>query len=328
MPLLRAYALRRARLEPYDGGAPVIPPNPDTGQGGGGGGPGTGTGMLVGAAIDPPNLSGFQSANATMGPWTCRRGFDSGGFASGGFASSRSGVDVGRWASVWSGKPDPLQMASGALDSAARTFLAGIPASHTAFVSIWHEADVKIKQKSAPYTAAQYKAAWRRFFGLVREAQATKPNLYGCLIFGAYSYINPKPGATLAELWPGEGPDGRPYVDCVAYDGYSFTGAESGDHMWGAGRQFADDHGVAWGIAEAGLTTDVTSGTAGATWMQTQADYAAAHGAGGHKSAAFLCWFGSTVGGVLQTPQHYAETRTRSGLIAQQYYTPFTEFRL
>ncbi|MFV2172352.1 hypothetical protein ACFHW2_11780 [Actinomadura sp. LOL_016] len=327
MARVRAYAYRGARLLPYDGGAPLIPPDPDTGEGGGGGGPGSGSGLLVGAAIDPPNQTGFTQANTQMGPWTVHRGFTSGGFPAAGWSGTTCGWDPGRWASVWSGKPSPTSLASGSLDNATRNFLLSIPASHTAFVTIWHESDVKIKQGTAGYSAAQYKAAWQRFFAIVREVQADRPHLYGCLIFGSYSYINPKPGATLPELWPGNGSDGRPLVDLVAFDGYAFTGNESGSYMWGAGRQFADQHGVAWGIAEAGLAQGVT-GPAGATWMQTQADYAAVNGAGPHSSAAFLCWFGSTVGDVLATPGHYSQTRAKSAAISQQYYSPFTEFRL
>lgn len=327
MARVRAYALRGARLVPHDGGAPVIPPDPDTGQGGGGGGGGTGSGVLVGAAVDPPNQAGFEAANTSMGPWTLHRGYTSGGFPASGWAGTTCAWDLGRWASVWSGKPDPIAMASGALDSAARDFLLSIPASHTAWVSVWHEADVKIKQGTEPYSAAQYVAAWRRWFAIVREVQAVRPHLYGALIFGSYSYINPKPGATLQELWPGTDVDGRPLTDVIAYDGYAFSGGESGDYMWGAGRQFADDHGVAWAIAEAGLAEGV-AGPAGATWMQTQADYAATHGAGPHSSAAFLAWFDTSVGGVQPTPSTYAETRAQSGLISQQLYMPYTDFRL
>lgn len=327
MARLRAYALRAARLVPYDGGAPRIPPDPDTGHGGGGGGGGSGSGLLIGSATDPPNRTAFEAANLQMGPWTAHRGFSAGGFPAGGFAATTCGWDPGRWASVWSGKPDPIAMASGGLDSTARNFLLSIPASHTAFICIWHEADVKIKQGTAPYNAAQYVAAWRRFYSILREVQADRPHLYGCLIFGAYSYINPRAGATLEELWPGNDAVGRPLVDVIAFDGYAFTGAETGDYMWGGGRAFAASKGVAWGIAEAGLSPGVDA-AAGATWMQTQADYAATHGAGPHSSAAFLTWFNTSVGGVLPTPSHYAETRAKSAAISQQYFIPYTDFRL
>lgn len=327
MSVVRPFALRNERLWPYDGGAAVNPPQPDTGGGtGGGGGPaGSGTGMLVGITAEPASLEAFETANSAMGPWTVHRAFNSGGFPAT-WAASSAGWDVGRWASVWSGKPDCVQMASGALDTAARNFLLSIPDTHTAFVTIWHESDVKIKQSTAPWTAAQYKAAWQRFFSIARELN--KPHLYTTLIWGNYIYISPRSGVTMSDLWPGNDSSGRPYVDVIGFDGYSYGANETGAYMWGPGREFAHSKGVGWGIAEIGFSSQISSGANAATWMQAQADYAAANGAGPHSSAAYLCWFNSTVGGTLKCPEHFSQTRAQSALISQQYFSPYTTFVL
>jgi hypothetical protein len=324
MPLVRPMAMRSARLWPYDGGAPINPPDGGGGGTGGGGGPGGGSGMLIGAAsvgVSAADASHWEELDVSAGPWQVRRSYNSGGIPAT-WAASAAGSDVGKRASIWSAKPDPVQMASGSLDTATVAFLQSIPDTHTAFVTIWHEPDVKIKQQSVTWTAAQYIAAHRRFFELVR--QVGKPHVYTVWIIGAYAYLHPKAGATMDELWPGNDATGRPYADVVASDGYSETTAETGEGMWGGVRQFAADKGVAWGIGEVGFTTNVTSGPTAATWLQTQADYAAANGAGPHASAAFFSMFNSTVGGVLLAPEAFPETIAQSAAISQQYYTPYT----
>lgn len=284
--------------------------------------------MLVGAAVSTSagsDVPTFETVNASAGPWTVRRSYNSGAIPAT-WAASAAGGDVGKWASVWSAKPDPVAMANGSLDTATRSFLQSIPDSHTAFVTVWHEADVKIKQETAPYTAAQYQASLRRFCELVREV--AKPHVYTTLIVGNYCWINPQPGALITDLWPGNDASGRPLVDVLAQDGYGYASNLDGAATFGAGRQAAADYGVTWGIAEIGLGTDVTSGSMGATWMQTQADYAATHGAGIHNSAAFLAWFNSAVGGVLPTPETFPQTITKSAAISQQYFLPYTSFVL
>lgn len=332
MSIVKAHAYRSARWVPYDGSPPVIPPDLPTPPGEGEPPPpptGGGTGMLVGAAVSSTtggsDNDAYDSLAASAGPWTVRRSYNPGAIPTS-WAASAAGPDVGRCASVWSAKPDPVQMANGALDNATRSFLLSIPDSHTAFVTVWHEPDVKIKQQTASYTAAQYKAALRRFCQLVREV--AKPHVYTTLAVGNYCWLNPKPGALITDLWPGDDATGRPLVDVLAQDGYGFATNLDGAATFGQGRQAAADYGVAWGIAEVGLGSDMTNAAVAATWMQTQADYAAAHGAGPHGSAAFLAWFNSAVGGVLPTPQQYPQTMTKSAAISQQYYLPYTAFVL
>jgi hypothetical protein len=326
MPIVRPHAFRSARWVPYDGSPPVIPPDP---PGGGGSGetpppPGSGgTGMLVGAAAS--DSEAFDALNVQAGPWTVRRSYNAGAIPAT-WADSAAGPDVGRCASVWSAKPEPIAMAAGTLDTAVRSFLQSIPDSHTAFVTVWHEPDVKIKQQTEPYTAAQYRAALVRFCALVREV--AKPHVYTALIVSDYCWINPVAGALITDLWPGNDTTGRPYVDVLAQDGYGNASAPAGEAMWGQGRAAAAAFGVSWGIGEVGFASDVTSGTSAATWMQTQADYAATHSAARHSGAAFLCWFNSAVGGVTPAPEAFPETIAKSAAISQQYHLPYTSFVL
>lgn len=331
MSIVKPHVYRSARLVPYDGSPPIIPPDPPVPTDPGTPPPpptGGGMGMLVGAAVSSTTAASDNTAwddlAASAGPWTVRRSYNPGAIPAT-WASSAAGPDVGRCASVWSAKPDVTQMANGALDGATRSFLQSIPDSHTAFVTIWHEPDVKIKQGGST-TASQYIAAWRRFFGLVREV--AKPHVYTCLIVSNYCWVNPVAGATITDLWPGNDANGRPYVDVLAQDGYGYPDYLSGEATFGAGRGAADGYGVAWAIGEIGFGSTMTDGAGAATWMQTQTDYAATHGAGLHSSAAFLAWFDSRVGGVKPAPSSFPETVTKSAAISQQYYLPYTQFVL
>lgn len=280
--------------------------------------------LLIGAQVEPASLAQFQSDNATMGPWTVHRAFDSGGFPAS-FSTSAARWDVGRWATVYSCKPNLDDLASGTLDVAAQAFLLSIPEDHPTFVTIWHEADVKIKKGSAPWDASQYKAGWRRLFSIVRELN--RPNIYTTLILGNYVFINPQSGATMEDLWPGNDESGKPYVDVLAFDGYTYE-FEPPEVLWGPGVAFAKSKGVDWGIGEIGFSANVVDGAGAAEWMQQQADYCATTGTGRHGSAAYMCWFNSTVGGVPKCPSTFPETQIKSRSISKQYYRPYKEYVL
>jgi hypothetical protein len=277
--------------------------------------------MLVGAAS--VNLSGsdFAALNAVAGPWTVRRSYED---ASAGipvsWAASNAGVDVGVRASVWSGKPPVLALASGALDAQVTAFISSIPDSHVAFVTIWHEADSKVRQgatdgSGTTITVANYMAAFQRFASLVHAVG--KPHVYVAQILTVWSGIAAPSGTTFVDTWPGDG-----YVDVFAVDGYSDVG--TGAALWGPAVAFATGKGIPWGIGEAGC-----AGTASATWMQDQADYAAVTaGGGGRSKCAFLCWFSNGTGGVIPTPGSDPTLQAKSRDIAQTYYTDVNAYLL
>lgn len=315
MPAARLYVASGGRLLPLDGGPAVVPP--PSGGGGGDNPPPTGNvnAMLVGAAGVNLNGSDFPALDMAAGPWTARRSYDTNLPST--FASSVAGIDVGVRASVWSCKPDLAQLASGALDTAIKAFVASIPDTHVCWLTAWHEPDGKIRKSQ--FTLAQYLPAFARWCSVVKAATVTynKPHVYTTQIHEAWSGQHPAVGTTYSDLWPGDG-----LVDCFAVDGYSNTG--SGAALWGPAVMFAQGKGVPWGIAEVGCVTTMDT-----SWMQAQADYATTHKAGGqHTKCAYFCWFSNETGGVLATPGADGPAQLKSKSIAQAAYTDVNSYLL
>jgi hypothetical protein len=321
MPLVQIYLASGGRLLPLAGGPAIIPP--DAGGGGGGGPVGDVTTMLVGAAS--ANLSGsdFADLDAAAGPFTCRRSYDSALPAT--FAASVAGMDVGQRASIWSCKPDLTALADGDLDGQIRAFVASIPTTHVAWLTCWHEPDHKIRSSDFPgFTLAAYLPAFRRWCQVVKDAaeEFGRPHVYTTQIVEAWSGQTPQAGTTLADMWPGNGTDGLPLVDCYGVDGYSNTG--TGAALWGPSVDFAKSKGVPWGIAEIGCGTAIDT-----SWMAAQAAYAATHAAGGrHTKAAYFCWFSNATGGVIPTPGTDSAMLAAAHTISQTYWADFNSFVL
>lgn len=321
MPLVQIYIASGGRLLPIAGGPAIIPPPSD---GGGGSNPvGDVTTMLVGAAGTNLNGSDFDALDTAAGPFTCRRSYDSALPAT--FADSVAGIDVGRRASICSCKPPLDQLASGALDGAIRAFVASIPVTHVCWLTAWHEPDHKIRSSDFPdFTLAAYLPAFRRWCQVVKDAakEFGRPHVYTTQIVEAWSGQTPQSGSTLAEMWPGNGTDGLPLVDCYGVDGYSNTG--TGEALWGPARLFAKSKGVGWGVAEVGCGTAIDT-----SWMAAQAAYAATHAAGGrHTKAAYFCWFSNSTGGVTPTPGTDPAALAAAHTISQTYYADVNAFVL
>lgn len=318
MPLVQAYVASGGRLLPLAGGPAIIPP--DAGGGGGSDPIGDVTTMLVGAAS--ANLSGsdYDALNVAAGPFACRRSYDSALPAT--FAASVAGMDVGRWASIWSCKPDLAALANGDLDGPIRAFVASIPTSHVAWLTCWHEPDHKIR--TSLFELKDYLPAFRRWCQVVQDAakEFGKVHVYTTQIVEAWSGQTPQAGSTLADMWPGNGTDGRPLVQCYGVDGYSNTG--TGAALWGPSVDFAKAKGIPWGVAEVGCGATIDT-----SWMAAQALYAKTHSAGGrHVGAAYFCWFSNSTGGVIPTPGTDSGMLAAAHTISQTYYADFNSFVL
>ncbi|NDU76407.1 hypothetical protein GWI34_27820 [Actinomadura sp. DSM 109109] len=241
----------------------------------------------------PQHLSGsdFAAKDAAYGPLTIRRSYQpaaAGMPAS--WAASNAGVDVGKRASCWSGKPSITAMAGGDLDEQTLRFLRSVPKSHLAFVSIWHEGDGKIRKGT--FRLATYTAALARFCRLVRQVQSEGwTRLHTIQILTTWSGTSPKSGTTYADTWPGDG-----LVDVLGVDGYSHVG--SGPTLWGPAVNFARDKGIDWAVPEIGYGR---TGTRSATWLNDQVAYlTSTPGGGKHTRCAFACWFDTA--GPISTP--------------------------
>ncbi|SNR54763.1 hypothetical protein [Actinomadura mexicana] len=269
----------------------------------------------------PRNLSGsdFAAKDAAYGPLTIRRSYQpatAGMPAS--WAACNGGVDVGKRASCWSGKPSITAMAGGKLDAQTLTFLRSIPKSHLAFVSIWHEGDGKIR--NGTFRLGTYTAALKRFCELVQQVRSEGwPHLHTIQILTAWSGTSPKTGSTYAETWPGDG-----LVDVLGVDGYSHVG--SGPALWGPAVRFARSKGIPWAVPEIGYGS---TGTQNVNWMKDQIAYLTTTAGGGkHTRCAFACWF-DTIGPIsTPTPGNDSRWISAAKAASRTYYSDYTEFVL
>lgn len=322
MRYAKVYYANANRWVPLAGGAAVTPGTPGGGDDGNpGGGPVVGDRNAILWGTCPESLSGsdFAAKDAAYGPLTIRRSYQpaaAGMPAS--WAACNAGVDVGKRASCWSGKPSITAMAAGSLDAQTLTFLRSIPQSHVAFVSIWHEGDGKIKD--GQFSLATYKAALKRFCQLVKQVQGEGwSHLYTIQILTTWSGTNPTPGTTYADTWPGDG-----LVDCFGVDGYSHVG--SGASLWGPAVNFARSKGIPWAVPEIGYGN---TGTQDVSWLTDQVAYlTTTAGGGSHTRCAFACWF-DTAGPISNpTPGTNSAWIAAAKAASQTYYSDYTTFVL
>jgi hypothetical protein len=313
---VKLYVGNAGRWLPLAGGAAVVPEDQD----GGDGTPiGNRNAILWGAASDSLSGADFPQDDAAFGPLTIRRSYN--GEAPGMPASweaCNAGVDVGKRASCWSGKPSITAMANGSLDSQTLNFLRSIPKSHLAFVTIWHEGDSKIR--SGQFSLATYKAAFKRFCELVKQVQSEGwSRLYTIQILTTWSGTNPQAGTTYADTWPGDG-----LVDVFGVDGYSHVG--SGASLWGPAVAFATSKGIPWAVPEIGYGN---VGSQDVSWMNDQIAYITSTPAGGGRPrAAFACWF-NTAGPISNpTPGDNPQWIAAAKAASQSWYVDYNTFAL
>ena len=306
------------RLYPLAGG-PSLPVPDAPSDGGGGPVVGDRSAILWGAATDNLSGSDFAADDVQFGPLTVRRSYQPAASSMpASWAACNAGVDVGVRASCWSGKPTMSSVASGALDGQILTFLRSIPKTHVAFVTIWHEPDVKIKDGT--FSLTTYKTGFARFCSLVQQVKAEGwPHLYTVQIVTTWSGTNPVAGRTYADMWPGDG-----LVDCFGADGYSHVGTQAG--LWGPAVDFAKAKNIPWCVPEIGYGN---TGTQDVSWMTDQITYLTTTAAGGaHTRCAFACWFNVPGPISVPTPGSNSSWIAAAKTASQTYFTDYTQFVL
>lgn len=316
------YVGSSRRWLPLAGGPAIVPDDPEEpGEDPGGGGPPTGDRNAILWGVCPTSLSGsdFAAKDASYGPLTIRRSYQpaASGFPAS-WAASNAGIDVGKRASCWSGKPNINAMAAGSLDGQALTFLRSIPKTHLAFVSIWHEGDSKIR--GGEFSLSTYKAAFKRFCQLVKQVQSEGwSRLYTIQILTTWSGTNPSPGTTYADTWPGDG-----LVDCFGVDGYSHVGSQAS--LWGPAVAFAKSKNIPWAVPEIGYGN---VGTTDVQWMHDQIAYLTSTAAGGqHTRCAFACWFDVPGPISVPTPGSNPQWIAAARAASQAWYVDYNTFVL
>jgi hypothetical protein len=307
---------------PGDGNQDPNPPPPPPG----------GRGMLLGASIAQGIANDFSpSTQALAGPWTAARRYQAGTFANT-WAADTSGVnvDIGKRASVYSCKPDLALLVSSATErTRLANFVRSIPDSHIAFLECWHELDVKLRKGIAPFTTltlAQINAGKLAFYETVKSVG--KPHVYTYLCLTNFSAIGGVSSGFPSDFWVGpDGPDR--VIDIVSWDIYMTSDTvHTGAYELAVPVAFATGHGAGSAISEIGIHQGVTNMANVATWMHNVADYAAAHGTGGHNTFAYLTWFDSSNATALPVPSFDPALLTASGQISTQYLTPYPTFVL
>jgi hypothetical protein len=292
-------------------------------------GPTAAPGMLVGAAntIPSSNESGWTSFEATIaGPQTIRRTYspESAGIPSS-WSATQAASDVGKRASVWSFKPNIIQMGNGSMDTALRNFLLTIPDDHPTFISMWPESDRFVRKDV--FTAAQWRAAHTRFAAVLRDLAKPRLWIYLSPTSWLWDPLNTS-GPDPADVWPGDG-----QVDCYGQDGYGFSLWPDPGALFGPGVEEARNRGVSWGIFESGANEHPSDATRKANWMRDVADWAAIQSSGGRPGCEALIWFNSVVGleeepTGAQTPGSSAQARTAAGEIATEHFRPWQSYTL
>ena len=82
-------------------------------------------------------------------------------------------------------KVPPARLAAGDYDAKIIAWLTSIPAGWTVWLTFWHEPGDELR--AGRFTAAEYRAAWRRLSDLVRrQARLPDVDVYLAPVFGAY----------------------------------------------------------------------------------------------------------------------------------------------
>ncbi|MGC1209209.1 MAG: cell wall-binding repeat-containing protein, partial [Ornithinimicrobium sp.] len=157
-------------------------------------------------------------------------------------------ADLKGRALITSFKAPPSEILAGKHDAALRTWFATAPADQTIYWSYFHEPEPEIRD--GHFTAAQYRAAWRRISGIA--AEACRPNMHPTLILMGWT-ANPQSGRTISDYDPG-----KEYAKVIAFDVYNAMSNPKQDHysspqrMYDYMLDYMEKDGRPFGLAETG----------------------------------------------------------------------------
>jgi len=167
----------------------------------------------------------------------------------------------------------PSDVVSGVADKALRTWFSSAPTDRRIWWSYMHEPEDEIAR--GDYTAAEYRAAFRRVSDIAAEAQNWR--LRATLILMCYT-VNPKSGRNWQDYYaPGA-------VDVLGWDCYNH-GEKRGVYgkpatLYGNAIATSRDAGLPWGMAEIGSKiADGDDGTGRGAWLRSVASYLYGEGA-------------------------------------------------
>lgn len=183
-------------------------------------------------------------------------------------AWSGSRADVANRTVVVSFKAPPADVVAGKYDARLANWFASIPRDHDVYWSYFHEPENDVE--AGNYTAAQFRAAWRRVAGLADRAR--NPQLRATLILMCWT-LNPNSRRSFADYYPG-----GDVVDVLGWDCYNSGGRYNRytdpAKVFGPMITKSKALGKPWGLAETGsVRIDGDSGTGRAAWLRSVSSY-------------------------------------------------------
>jgi Carbohydrate binding domain len=201
-------------------------------------------------------------------------------------AWSSSLLSVGGGSINVSFKAPPKAILSGSHDAELKKWFASAPTNRTIWWTYYHEPEDNIA--NGEFTAADYRAAWKRIVGIANSAGPS--NLKATLVLMDWS-LSPKSGRNWKDYYAGSS-----YIDVLGWDSYNSHRANptryfSGDENFGLAVQVSKAEGKPFGFSEWGSQLIPGDKGAGrAAWMKGTARYMTSVG------AEFGAYFDAPVG--------------------------------
>lgn len=232
-------------------------------------------GSSVSRATRETEAQAFERTNAAIGPLQVVRHF----------------IQPGKplaWPEEYAGVPThvswkflPRDVLAGKHDAEVRAWASQAP-DHPTWWSYWHEPEDEIA--NGVFTAADYRAAWRRLVPIVRDAGR---DLRSTLTLMEYTLRPEHSGRTWTDYFPGD-----EFIDVFAWDAYFSPGRPITD-VYRRPREVSAAAGKPWAIAETAVAAGDTQSPEERRRLLTELAASALVG----PRPVFVCYFDSTTGG-------------------------------
>jgi hypothetical protein len=182
--------------------------------------------------------------------------------------------DVGKRTAIISFKLDPRAVLSGRYDQAMRRWFATAPNDRDVYWVYYHEPEDNIAAGS--FSAADYRAAWRRLRSLADEAH--NPRLHATLVLMGWT-LDPRSGRDWRDYYPG-----KDVIQALGWDVYNLADGkgryETPQAMYERVVSTSEAEGLPFGVAETGsLVVRGDDGSKRAEWLRATNSYLTAHNA-------------------------------------------------
>ncbi|WP_125611994.1 CBM96 family carbohydrate-binding protein [Actinomadura sp. WAC 06369] len=240
---------------------------PDASGGGGGGGSRTDARTLCGVSLEvdrgQTHLEALAEAERRYGRLDMVRQFYPG---TPGAWPGRFGDKLGKRPTVVSFKMNPRDVLAGKHDAKMARWFAEAPDDRDVYWVYYHEPEDNIAD--GHFTAADYRAAWRRLAGLADRAD--NPRLKATLVLMSWS-LEPESRRNWRDYYPG-----RDVIDVLGWDTYNLAKSryQTPDEMYGKVLEVSAQEDLPFGVAETGAhLIPGDDGAKRAAWLRSMTRY-------------------------------------------------------